>query len=130
MKQKETGGVRRLEIINVTDQTYHQEVIKSKIPVLAVFYAAWDPNSLEVLDEIIPRFQKKHKDKVKFVKIEVEGKGMEVKSFHAQRAKISRYPTLVTFVSGIYIDKVHIFRTCTKEEKIREIQKLISRIVK
>ncbi|MCU0534522.1 MAG: thioredoxin [Hydrococcus sp. Prado102] len=87
-------------VSNVSDATFKQEVLESKVPVLVDFWAPWcGPCRMvaPVVDEIATQYE----EKVKVVKLNVDD--------HAQIATqfgVRSIPTLILFKDGQQVDTV------------------------
>ncbi|NJK48813.1 thioredoxin [Candidatus Gracilibacteria bacterium] len=87
-------------VSNVSDATFEQEVLESKIPVLVDFWAPWcGPCRMvaPVVDEIATQYE----DKVKVVKLNVDDN-----SQIATQYKVRSIPNLILFKDGQQVDTV------------------------
>lgn len=82
------------EIPSVNDANFKSEVLESKTPVLVDFWATWCAPCKQ-MSEILDKLVGAYKDKVKFVKLNVD----ECTSTAAQYG-ITAIPTLVIFKNG------------------------------
>lgn len=82
------------EIPSVNDANFKSEVLESKTPVLVDFWATWCAPCKQ-MSEILDKLVGAYKDKVKFVKLNVD----ECTSTAAQYG-ITAIPTLVIFKGG------------------------------
>jgi thioredoxin 1 len=82
------------EIIEITEATFEQEIVKSKLPAIVDFWADWcDP-----CKALVPTMQKisvEYSGKVKVVKVNIE-KNTKI----AQTYDIRSIPTLLFFKRG------------------------------
>lgn len=86
--------------INLTKQTYDGEVLKSNIPVLVDFWAAWcGPCSM--LSPIISEIAEEYEGKVKVCKVNVDDEG-ELASINA----IVSIPTVLIFKNGTQVARL------------------------
>jgi len=82
-------------IVDVTAETFEQEVLKSTIPVVVDFYAPW----CAPCKVLAPKFQEasvKYEGKFKFVKCDVETAGDVPQNF-----SIFSVPTVMVFIDGV-----------------------------
>ncbi|MCX8161058.1 MAG: thioredoxin [Candidatus Saccharicenans sp.] len=87
-------------LIEATDATFEQEVIKSGLPVLVDFWAPWCGPCLMVAP-IIEQIAEAYREKLKVVKVNVdENPGV------SSRYQIMSIPTLILFKGGQPVDSV------------------------
>src|SRR5471030_2223996 len=84
---------------NVTDATFDSEVLKSNVPVLVDFWAEWCA-PCRALGPTIDEVASQYKDKVKFVKINID-ENPETPSQFGVRS----IPTLILFKAGQQVDQ-------------------------
>lgn len=78
----------------ITDDSFEKEVIESNIPVLVDFWAQWC-GPCKALGPIIEDVSQKYKDKVKFVKLDVDRNPSTPPKFG-----VRGIPTLILFKDG------------------------------
>ncbi|HZJ89049.1 MAG TPA: thioredoxin [Sphaerochaeta sp.] len=86
--------------IDVTKDTYEAEVLKSDVPVVVDFWAAWcGPCRMQsqILDQLEKEFGS---DKLKIAKVNVDEEGELAMSFGVQSI-----PTLLFYKDGEVVDK-------------------------
>jgi len=80
--------------VQLTDQNFEQEVLKSEMPVLVDFWAEWcGPCRMQA--PIIEKLAKEYEGKVKVGKLEVD-QNPET----AQKFQVMSIPTLIIFKNG------------------------------
>ena len=84
--------------INLTNQNFEEEVLKSGIPVLVDFFATWC-GPCKMLAPVISELAEKYEGKVKVGKVNVDEEN-EL----AMKYQISSIPTLVLFKEGKIIN--------------------------
>lgn len=103
-------------VLEVTNENFEQEIIKSDIPVLVDFWATWcGPCRMiaPIIDEIAEEFV----GKVKVGKIDVD-----VQSTLAAQFKIMTIPTLMIFKNGESVYKEIGFKSKKEiENKLNEL---------
>ncbi|MCR4409337.1 MAG: thioredoxin [Candidatus Saccharicenans sp.] len=87
-------------LIQATDATFEQEVIKSSLPVLVDFWAPWCGPCLMVAP-VIEQIAETYRGRLKVVKVNVdENPGVSA------RYQIMSIPTLILFKGGQPVDSV------------------------
>ena len=89
-----------LLVTPVTDSTFKQEVLESKIPVLIDFWANWC-GSCSLVDPVIDAVAEQYNGQVKVVKVNTD----ENPSLSSQY-DIRRIPTIMLFKDGQQVDVV------------------------
>ena len=84
--------------INLINQNFEEEVLKSEIPVLVDFFATWC-GPCKMLAPVITELAEKYEGKVKVGKVNVDEEN-EL----AMKYQISSIPTLVLFKEGKIIN--------------------------
>jgi len=94
-------------IQNISEEELYEKMKHQSIPFVVIFYASWCPKSKQLL-EIVPEIIQKYQEKVKFLKIEVEGKKKgEITSRKIHDfCKIKDYPVISLFYLGIFLGMV------------------------
>jgi thioredoxin 1 len=87
-------------VVNVTDQTFEEEVIKSTQPVLVDLWAPWCA-PCRMVGPIIESLSEKNKGKFKFCKVNVDENGKTAAGY-----KVMSIPTLMFFKDGKVVDMV------------------------
>ena len=103
-------------VVVLTDDIFEEKVLKSKMPVLVDFWAAWCMPCSK-LTPIIEELSEEYKGKVKFGKVNVD----ECPSM-SQKYGIRSIPTLLIFKNGKVISQiigVHPKRNIQK--KLKEV---------
>ncbi len=80
--------------LEITSENFETEVTNSELPVLIDFWAEWCP-PCKMIAPIIDELAVTHKDKVKIVKVDVDGSGNL-----AQKFNVTSIPTLVLLNKG------------------------------
>jgi thioredoxin 1 len=80
--------------IEVNDQNFEDEVIKSSLPVLVDFWAPWC-GPCRMVAPVIEKLSEKYKGKFKFVKLNVDDNRTTAGKF-----KVMSIPTLLFFKGG------------------------------
>ena len=81
-------------IVNVSDDTFEEEVLKSELPVLVDFWAVWCAPCLMIIPTMEYLVQN-YKDKLKVFKLNVD-ENMKISSKYGIRS----IPTLLLFKEG------------------------------
>lgn len=80
--------------LNITDQEFDKEVIKSAIPVLVDFWAPWC-GPCRMLAPVVDEISKEYEGKVKVVKVNTDENPQSASNY-----QISAIPTLLFFKDG------------------------------
>jgi thioredoxin len=94
LPEKTVNGLKRKKPINVTDDTFRKEVLKSKMPVLVDFWATWCGPCLQIAP-YIEKLADEYKGKIKVVKLDTDRNRIM-----SQRYGIQSIPTMIVFEGG------------------------------
>ena len=86
--------------LEITDDTFDAEVMKSKLPVLVDFWAPWC-GPCRMVAPVIEKLEEKHKETFKFVKMNVDQNQKT-----AGQYRVMSIPTLMFFKAGKVEDTV------------------------
>ncbi len=84
----------------VTDQTFESEVLKSNVPVLVDFWAAWC-GPCRAIAPVVEEIATEYAGKMKVVKLDTDESGET-----AQRYQVMSIPTLLLFKGGQPVERV------------------------
>jgi thioredoxin 1 len=84
----------------VTDATFEEEVLKSSVPVLVDFWAAWC-GPCKVIAPTVDQLAVEYAGKMKVVKLDVDA-NVEISS----RYSVLNIPTLMLFKNGQAVEKM------------------------
>ncbi|MBF0573795.1 MAG: thioredoxin [Desulfamplus sp.] len=87
-------------IIEIDDDAFDSEVIKSNIPVMVDFWAPWC-GPCRALAPTIEALEKSYAGKVKFVKVNVDENPQSPSKY-----AIQAIPTLIFFKNGKVVDQI------------------------
>jgi len=87
-------------VIDVSDQTFESEVIKSNQPVLLDLWAPWC-GPCRMVAPVVDKLAEKYNDKMKFCRLNVDENPQT-----AARYRIMSIPTLMFFKNGQVADTV------------------------
>jgi len=93
------GGMSTM-VIDVSDQTFNGEVIKSDLPVLVDLWASWC-GPCRMLAPVIESLAGKYDGKVKFCRVNVDDNPQT-----AAKYKVMSIPTVMFFKGGEVVDTV------------------------
>ena len=105
-------------ILEVTDATFEQEVLKSEQPVLVDFWAVWC-GPCRAIAPIVEGLAASYAGKVKVAKMNVDENGATPSRF-----AIRGIPTLLFFKGGKIVDQVVGFKS--KEEIEEKLGRLLN----
>ncbi|MCL5072231.1 MAG: thioredoxin [Actinobacteria bacterium] len=103
--------------MDITDQTFETEVVKSTIPVLVDFWASWC-HPCKMLAPTIEELSKDNSGKIKVVKVDVDANPQ-----NAQKYNILSIPTVIFFNKGEPVNQ--LVGVQSKESYQAEINKLL-----
>ena len=87
-------------VVNVTDENFEQEVLKSDLPVVVDFWATWCA-PCRAIEPVIKKLAEEYNGKVKFCKLNVD----ENRKVTVQYG-IRSIPTLLFFKNGKVVDSI------------------------
>jgi thioredoxin 1 len=87
-------------VVNVTDQTFKEEVLKSTQPVMVDLWAPWC-GPCHMVGPVVESLSEKYKDKFKFCKLNVDENRKTAASYN-----VMSIPTLIFFKDGKAVDGV------------------------
>ncbi len=96
--------------MDVTDQTFESEVLKSETPVIVDFWAAWC-TPCRMLSPVVEEFSLEYKGKIRVLRLDVDANPNI-----AGRFAIFSIPSLLFFKQGRLVDQ--IVGACTKSKII------------
>ena len=85
-------------VIDVTDQNFEQEVIKSSLPVLVDLWAPWC-GPCRMVAPVVEKLSEKYDGRVKFCKVNVDENPKTASNY-----KVMSIPTLMFFKNGEAVD--------------------------
>jgi len=86
--------------INITDDTFEQEVLQSDIPVIVDFWATWC-GPCKMIAPILEELATDYSNQVKIVKLDVDANNKT-----AGKYNIMSIPSLLFFKNGEVVDQV------------------------
>ena len=86
--------------LNITDDTFEQEVLQSDRPVIVDFWATWC-GPCKMIAPILEEIAAEYADKVKIVKLDVDANNKT-----AGKYNIMSIPSLLFFKGGEMVDQV------------------------
>jgi thioredoxin len=94
LPEKKANGGKTKKPVNVTDDTFRKEVLKSKMPVLVDFWATWCGPCLQIAP-YVEKLADEYKGKIKVVKLDTDRNRIM-----SQRYGIQSIPTMIVFEGG------------------------------
>ncbi|MFN3404168.1 MAG: thioredoxin [Cytophagaceae bacterium] len=86
--------------VELTDQNFDQEVLKSEIPVLVDFTAAWC-GPCKMMNPVIDQLAEEYNGKVVISKLDVDSNPLITSKYG-----IKGLPTFLVIVNGVVTDKI------------------------
>ncbi len=99
-QSQSTGETSAAGVVEITDSTFENEVIKSGLPVVVDFWAAWC-GPCKMMAPVMEAAAEQYQGKFKFCKINVDENPNAASHFQAMSI-----PMLLFFRSGQVIDKI------------------------
>lgn len=87
-------------VLNVTDESFEQEVKKAGVPVLVDFWAPWC-GPCRALAPVIEELASEYEGKLKVVKVNTDDSLQTAQNYH-----ISGIPTLIIFKNGEPVEQM------------------------
>lgn len=87
-------------VLNVTDESFEQEVKKADVPVLVDFWAPWC-GPCRALAPVIEELASEYEGKLKVVKVNTDDSLQTAQNYH-----ISGIPTLIIFKDGEPVEQM------------------------
>ncbi|WP_303673228.1 thioredoxin [Vampirovibrio chlorellavorus] len=87
-------------VLNVTDESFEQEVKKADVPVLVDFWAPWC-GPCRALAPVIDELASEYEGKLKVVKVNTDDSLQTAQNYH-----ISGIPTLIIFKNGEPVEQM------------------------
>lgn len=104
-----------MEDINVTEENFDQEVLKSNIPVLVDFWAEWC-GPCKIVHPILEEISQEYTGKIKIVKVNVDEQNAL-----AGRYNVMSIPNMKIFKGGQHVGE--IVGAAPKQTILSELQK-------
>jgi thioredoxin len=103
-------------VIEIKDQDFDQEVLKSSLPVLVDFWAPWCGPCRQIAP-VVDKLSEEYKGKLKFCKVNVDENHDTASKYH-----VMSIPTLLFFKKGELVDqKVGALPEKTLRSKLQEL---------
>ena len=110
--------MKNLAALEVTDDTFSNEVLNSKLPVLVDFWAEWC-GPCKMVSPIVEELSNDYNGKVKVTKLDVDSNPQTATNYG-----IRGIPTLLMFKDGSAIDQ--IVGAVPKQDIAERLDKIIS----
>ncbi len=105
-------------MIEATDQNFETEVLKSNIPVLVDFWAAWC-GPCRMIEPVVEEFARDFEGRIKAVKLDVDANQNA-----AGRFAIRSIPSLLFFKDGRLANQ--IVGACTKSQLVSMAEEILA----
>ncbi len=89
-----------MDVVELTDDNFHQEIFKSRIPYLVDFWAVWC-GPCRMMAPVVEEIALQYDGKLKVGKLNVDN---EIKT--ANEFNINSIPTLIIFANGRETDRI------------------------
>jgi thioredoxin 1 len=106
------------DLLQITDNNFDQEVLKSPIPVLIDFWAEWC-GPCRMIAPIVEELAKTYNGKLKVTKLDVDAYGSI-----AQRYRILSIPTVMIFKNGQVASQ--IVGAVPRKELVHQVEKVLT----
>jgi len=110
--------VKNLAALEVTDDTFSNEVLNSELPVLVDFWAEWC-GPCKMVSPIVEELSNDYNGKVKVTKLDVDSNPQTATNYG-----IRGIPTLLMFKDGSAVDQ--IVGAVPKQDIAKRLDKIIS----
>lgn len=106
------------DLLEITEQNFESDVLKSDIPVLVDFWAEWC-GPCRMIAPIVKELASEYDGKLKVAKLDVDSLGSI-----AQRYKILSIPTVIIFKNGEVA--AQIIGAVPKKELVSQVEKALA----
>lgn len=104
-------------MLEINEQNFESEVLKSKVPVIVDFWAEWCA-PCKMLMPVVEGVAKELQDKIKFVRLDVDDNPTITSRF-----AIRTFPSLLIFKQGRVVDQV--IGTTTKAKLMQVLENIL-----
>src|SRR4030043_1201809 len=104
--------------LTLTDQSFKQEVLDSKLPVLVDFWAQWCA-PCRIIEPIVEELASEYQGKIKIGKLDVDANGQTAQSYG-----VMSIPSLIIFKNGQPVKTM--IGAQSKDNYKREIESVLS----